>query len=346
MYDVFNKANKVFNVLILAGVAGLGLDVSPARASSAGAELADQEAEEWGLEDIRSSVHWDMVRALARCAGFDATNARMIANVSEATDVGPPYAGRNFGDRGGANSDAMHWPNVKFASEVNGDNINGTVSYIKDWAKGDSQTLVDPDDELWEWCEDFTTTPGEDGECCYGGVSGTNCIGPGTEKALATALHSIADAYSHKACGLAGGPGHHNYDTGDPDQIAYCEPNNNHGNEFRGVKCTTESDLCGEYDTADPQYSYINGAHKDTTLFENNIDGIIAMRNYIEDWRLLVRGPGSICTNGNSYVTNAEIRTFVNQDSFRGRMLYAQGLYDECDSAAPVGCGEDEWPVP
>ena len=343
MYDAFIKTDKLFSALALAGVAGWGLEVNPARANSAGSELAPEEAAQYTeFADYdwepRSSVHYDMVRALARCAGFDSSTATKIAEVSEATDVGQHYDAKNFGDRGGTNSDRMHWPNAALSTSP-GD-FEDTLAPIKGWAMGTISTLIDPTTGLkWYNCK----VPGSPqfGKCCN--EDDQNCIDRGSEDALATALHSIADAYSHKACVDRGGSSHSGYPSGTG---AYCGNENNHGNEFGGVKCTetSSSTACDAYATFHPAGSYIDYASPNTELVENNIAGIEAMRDYIEEWRNEVRGTGHICNIGDSEVTNDEIESFVGLTSFKLRMDEAARLFDECDKdIVEGGCGPDDF---
>lgn len=320
------------NPLGLAGVLalfGTVLGANPVRAHSA-SEVGFDEADDL-LIDRRSSVHYDMVRALARCAGFSASSAETIANVSQAMDFNSEDDPALFGVYGqeyfgtgsllNPNNDAMHFANIEFSSVVSGSDIEPALDFIKDWADGTVTTLVNPSSTLWSYCEST-------GECCDS--SGMNCIYPETEEALGAALHSIADAYSHKACGLANGPGHHGYD---PTDAAYCGNDQNHGNEFGGVLCSGGQPICGEFMDVgwSPYKSYILDAAPDSTLVANTKAGIKAMRIYIEDWRAS-QSMGT-CTASGTEITDTRIGVFVDKDSFKKRMQYAQERYNACDLA-------------
>ena len=143
------------NPLGLAGVLalfGTVLGANPVRAHSA-SEVGFDEADDL-LIDRRSSVHYDMVRALARCAGFSASSAETIANVSQAMDFNSEDDPALFGVYGqeyfgtgsllNENNDAMHFANIEFSSVVSGSNIEPALDFIKDWADGTVTTLVNP----------------------------------------------------------------------------------------------------------------------------------------------------------------------------------------------------------
>jgi hypothetical protein len=189
--------------------------------------------------DSHSTAHYDVTRAMARCAGFAAADATTIAEANQVTDT-LAYGATAFGftDRAGPLKQYFHFPEPGGTLDANGDGA------LRSWASG-MTTLTDADGTTLSICDAA-------GSCCD---SEARCVTAGSLEAVGIWLHAVGDFWSHRSCTAAGGTNHTTFDMTDPAQSVYCPPSM-HGFEW------------GARDAADP------GA----MLQANAILGLQAMR--------------------------------------------------------------------
>ncbi len=158
-------------------------------------------------DENRSTAHYDLTRAFARCAGFTADEATAIAEADQAADsltFGSTTI--NFAERAGPNSSAFHFPEEGGGVDADG---NG---WVRTWALGEG-TLELPA------CD-------ANGRCCDDAADGGGCVESGSLQAIGLWLHAVGDYWSHHACIDSGGSNHGDYDRTDVpenDQPYFCE---------------------------------------------------------------------------------------------------------------------------
>lgn len=129
-------------------------------------------AEDSTVEGLaKSSVHYDLTIAFARCLNASSTVAETIATYNQATDSGKfKGASLDFTSRSGPNNGYFHVPQII--------------------------TEVDVLDELYRWAV-LGNTPIPAG---LSQVTPMIASLAGTDKAFGVYLHAVGDLYSHKAC--------------------------------------------------------------------------------------------------------------------------------------------------
>lgn len=155
-------------------------------------------------DDNRSTAHYDITRALARCAGFSAEDATAIAEADQAADSLTYGATTiHFAERTGENSESFHFPEASGAVDADG---NGPV---RTWALGQGTLAIPACDT--------------NGRCCDGAADGGGCVDAGSLQAIGLWLHAAGDYWSHHACIGSGGMNHGMYDHDDEDETFFCD---------------------------------------------------------------------------------------------------------------------------
>src|SRR5262245_53331962 len=175
--------------------------------------------------DDHSTAHYDLVRAVARCAGYSGDDATTIAEASAVTDI-LAYGDTafRFASRTGAYKSYFHFPEAGGSVDASG------AGPLRRWAAG-IDTLTDAAGVL--------TVCDAAGTCCDPGPPTDptrECVTGGSLESIGIWLHAVGDYWSHHACIAAGGTDHMDYRTRNPAQAACC-PASMHNDEW-GTRVT------------------------------------------------------------------------------------------------------------
>src|SRR5262245_25355933 len=155
--------------------------------------------------DVHSTAHYDIVLAIARCAGFSAADATTIAEADQVTDtLAYGATAFEFTARDGVYKSYFHFPEAGGSVDASG------AGPLRRWSAGIG-TLTDAAGTL--------AVCNAAGTCCD---TAGHCVSKGSLEALGIWLHAVGDYWSHHACIAAGGTDHTHYTATDPAQAAYC----------------------------------------------------------------------------------------------------------------------------
>jgi hypothetical protein len=245
--------------------------------------------------DDHSTAHYDIVLAIARCAGFSAADATTIAEADQVTDT-LSYGATvfNFTARDGLYRSYFHFPEAGGSVDASG------AGPLRSWAAGIG-TLTDSSGTLGA----CTAT----GTCCDAlpprPISG-HCVTRGSHEAIGIWLHAVGDYWSHHACISAGGTDHTHYDASDAAQAAYC-PTSMHNHEW-GTRETTGYNA---------------------TLQANALTGLETVRD------VLVTYATNHHLTSCGTISDAKLSAFASETTAAARVSAAQALYGTCNTACP-----------
>jgi hypothetical protein len=249
----------------------------------------------------KSSAHYDLTLALARCAGYTNPFSNAMANACEATDTGDYGTGGGgteatfmFTSRTGPNKHYFHFPQE-----------GNKIAEIKNWGNGPGSLTITIGGSLTT-CTNCCDTAG-------------NCVDGDSIKAFGIQLHSMGDYWSHKACVDAGGIDHSS-NAPMTDQPVYC-PLQMHDCEWgllSGSACTSGS--------------YSITAAQSAVLRANSLKGLQRIRDAVY---------ARAAADGHTLfyqVTDADLAIFAGYLDSADRVNEAASLKSYCDCIAAHAC--------
>ena len=262
----------------------------------------------------RSSVHYELVEAMAWCAGYTSADATLIAEASQATDNGS-YGSvtfpASFTARTGASSETFHFP------------LSVELFDARRWANG-SGPLLDSSGQLIQ----VDSTHACDATAPYTCSDGTDSVDGGSIEALGIALHMIGDHYSHLAC--MNQTGLRSHDTAYP----VCD-NPHHKREWGDGTYSTTSPiynctLDSSGNVATNTYTVYGNpvtvaTCSYTPLASNALDGVKAIRDFLYSHATSVSG-----NTTRAAVSDADLLTFVEQYEATDRVAIATSIMASC----------------
>jgi hypothetical protein len=277
--------------------------------------------EDYSSPTSRSSAHYDLTLALARCAGFVKADATTIADADNGTDVPPQYT---FTTRlAKASVEYFHFPQD-----------NKTLGAIEAWADGKPGASLTLTADGSTCCDDKACVTQKSGSytcttCCD---INCKCVDAGSLQAFGIYLHALGDNYSHLACTTAGGVDHSTTLTTSGAQCSYC-PLPMHDCEFGNPtpksKCTvsmvTPAIQCNHKTTS----TYDITASEAATLRKNALKGLELVRD-----KIYARALKSKLAQLGSKVTDEQLATFASQPKAAERVKEANAIYQTCCGGA------------